>query len=116
MNDCFNELCSSDPTIVNVNPHITISLLRFLLPVFVDAAQALGISPPRQALWAHLHANLAPLPLANVTYGNSTTATTIFGGVLGSANHPPQGGNPLNVYLVCSLCKIDRYTLQYLGG
>ena len=95
VNDCFNELCSSDPTIVNVNPHITMSLLRFLMPVFADAAKALqGISPQRQALWAHLHANLAPLPLVNLTENE-----TIFGGVLGSTNHPPQGGNPLNVYL-----------------
>ena len=97
VNDCFNELCTSDPTIVNVNPHITMSLLKFLLPVFSDAAEALGIEPERQVLWKHLHQNLAPLPVTNVTTANATT--TIFAGVLGSSNHPPPGGNPLNVYL-----------------
>ena len=97
VNDCFNELCSSDPSIVNVNPHITMSLLKFLLPVFGDAAKALGIESERQLLWEKLHRNLAPLPLTNVTTANGPT--TIFAGVLGSSNHPPPGGNPLNVYL-----------------
>ena len=96
VNDCFNELCSSDPAIVNVNPHITIALLRFLLPVFGDAAGALGIEPERRALWQHLHGHLAALPLTNVTTADGTAAT-IFGGVMGSTNHPPVGGNPLNV-------------------
>jgi hypothetical protein len=98
VNDCFNELCSSDPDIINVNPHITMSLLQFLLPVFQDAAAALGIERERSTLWQHLHANLAPLPLLNISAGDGANQT-IFGGVLGSSNHPPTGSNPLNVYL-----------------
>jgi hypothetical protein len=94
VNDCFDELCSSDPDIVNVNPHITMSLLRFLLPVFVDAAAALGIEEQRQATWRHLYANLAPLP----TVGEN--ATRMFTSVLGSTKGAPQRGeNPLWVYL-----------------
>ena len=51
VNDCFNELCSSDPEVINVNPHITLSLLRFLFPVFQDAATALGIDSQRSTQW-----------------------------------------------------------------
>ena len=87
VNDCFSELCGSDPNIVNVNPHITISLLRFLLPVFVDAATALDIVPQRRELWRHLHSNLAPLPLVDIGTGEGNG--TIFGGVLGSNNPDP---------------------------
>ena len=94
VNDCFNEICSSDKDVANVNPHITIALLRFLFPVFIDAAEALDIEHDRRALWEHLHQNLAPLPL--VTLDDNRT---IFGGVLGSSNHPTQAGNPLNTYL-----------------
>ena len=94
VNDCFNELCSSDPSMVNVNPHITLSLLRFLFPVFIDAATALKLDTPRVALWAHLHEHLAPLPLVTLPSGG-----VIFGGIQGSTNHPPAGENPLNVYL-----------------
>jgi hypothetical protein len=82
----LSELCGSDPAIVNANPHISISLLRFLLPVFIDAAQALGIAPERQAVWKHLLDNLAPLPLVSLPDG-----TTIFGGVLGSTKTKPGG-------------------------
>merc|ERR1711904_278927 len=52
VNDCFNELCGSARSITNVNPHITMSLLQFLLPVFIDAASALQIAPERRAAWA----------------------------------------------------------------
>eukprot|EP01051_Picozoa_sp_SAG22_P002275 SAG22_NODE_100_length_20558_cov_10.189305_10_plen_177_part_00 len=122
VNDCFSELCGSDPNIINVNPHITISLLRFLLPVFVDAATALDIVPQRRELWRHLHANLAPLPL--VDDGNGTI---IFGGVLGSPGPPKTGGNPLNAYLSwpgyddalttdAGLAKIRTNTLDYMAA
>eukprot|EP00658_Telonema_sp_P-2_P077083 TRINITY_DN6893_c0_g1_i2.p1 TRINITY_DN6893_c0_g1~~TRINITY_DN6893_c0_g1_i2.p1 ORF type:complete len:351 (+),score=55.98 TRINITY_DN6893_c0_g1_i2:180-1232(+) len=95
VNDCFNEICSSDPDIVNANPHITLSLLRFLFPVFIDAATALNNTlPARIALWEHLHSNLAPLPLVVLSDNR-----TIFGGVQGSTNHPETGSNPLNTYL-----------------
>lgn len=94
VNDCFNELCSSDPDITNVNPHISMSLLRFLLPVFIDAGTVVGVDAQRVETWKRLRANLAPLPVTTVA-GN----LTVFAGVLGSNNSPPVGGNPLNVYV-----------------
>ena len=65
--------------------------------MFVDAAVALDIEPQRRVLWQHLHTNLAPLPLVNVS--DNGAPLTIFGGVLGNNNHPESYGNPLNVYL-----------------
>jgi hypothetical protein len=96
VNDCFNELCSSAPHITNVNPHISIALLRFLLPVFIDAAKTLGVAADRQVVWSKLLANLAPLPIAHLSDGR-----VVFGGVLGaeSTSIPTPGNNPLNVYL-----------------
>eukprot|EP00935_MAST-01C_sp_MAST-1C-sp1_P000145 g145.t1 len=123
VNDCFNELCSSDKAILNVNPHITMSLLHFLFPVFLDAAQALppGVVPAsRQALWRKLHANLAPMTELRLPDGR-----VIFGGVLGSSNHPKTGDNPLITYLGwpgyderlttnSTLAKVLENTLDYL--
>ena len=104
VNDCLGELCCetndspgypslhfSDPEVVDVNPHITLALLRFLFPVFVDATEALGIEPERRKLWQHLHSNLAPLPLAYNVSGNKT----VFGDVLGSKVYSAT----LNIYL-----------------
>ena len=105
VNDCLGELCCetndfpsgypslhfSDPEVMDVNPHTTLSLLRFLFPVFVDATAALGIEPERRKLWQHLHSNLAPLPLVYNVSGNKT----IFGDVLGSKAYSAT----LNIYL-----------------
>ena len=107
VNDCLGELCClvadfpggypsldfPDPELVHVNPHITLSLLRFLFPVFVDAAEALGIESERVTLWKHLHANLAPLPLVHLASSN----ITIFGNVMGSDSY--SSNDPLNSYL-----------------
>ena len=106
VNDCLGELCClvadfpggypnldfPDPELVHVNPHITLSLLRFLFPVFVDAAETLGIEPERRTLWKHLHANLAPLPLVHLANN-----MTIFGNIMGSDSY--SSNDPLNSYL-----------------
>jgi hypothetical protein len=92
VNDCLGELCcavaefpNGFPTLnfesrgaeqVDVNPIVTLALLRFLFPVFVDATEALGIEPERRKLWQHLHSNLAPLPLVH-----NISNRTIFGQV-----------------------------------
>jgi len=103
--DCLGELCCLtadfpggypnlhfDHEFVHVNPHISLAMLRFLFPVFIDATEALGIEPKRRALWKHLHSNLAPL----VTVQHVSNKT-IFGNVLGSESY--SSNDPLNSYL-----------------
>ena len=77
----------------NDDPHVTIGLLRFLFPVVVEMAQALGLDADQLSRWRHIGSNLAPY-VDVAQPGNSTHEVRIYGRFRG-ALHPPRPNTQL---------------------